>query len=99
MQVCKQCGTVDEPATETPGSFAIELILWLCFLVPGLIYSFWRLSRKHAVCRACGSREIVPLDTPVGRKLAGDRLPPTYRGSPRAEEFGRRIGKLFAKKK
>lgn len=99
MRVCKQCGTVAEPKSDTPGSFLIEVILWLCFLVPGLIYSLWRLSRRRFVCPACGSLEIIPVDTPVGRSLAGDRAPPTYRGSAGAEEFGRKLGKLFAKKK
>lgn len=98
MQVCKRCHTVAEPRKETPGSLAIEVVLWLCFLVPGLVYSLWRLSRRHDVCRACGSRDLVPLDSPVGRSLAGDAVTGTYRGSPRAEEFGRRIGRLFAKK-
>jgi len=99
MQVCKHCGTVAEPANETPGSMAIEVVLWLCFLVPGLIYSLWRLSRRHPVCTACGSREIVPVDTPVGRALAGDRAPAAYRGSAGAEQFGRKLGKFFARKK
>ena len=99
MRVCKQCGTVAEPKSDTPGSFLIEVVLWLCFLVPGLIYSLWRLSRRRLVCPACGSGELVPVDTPVGRALAGDRVPPSYSGSPRAEAFGRKLGRFFAKTK
>ena len=71
MRVCKECGTVAEPRSDTPGSILIELVLWLCFIVPGLIYSFWRISKRRQVCPACESPNIVPLDTPVGRALAG----------------------------
>jgi hypothetical protein len=100
MRVCKECGTVAKPRSDTPGSILIELVLWLCFIVPGLIYSFWRISKRRQVCPACESPNIVPLDSPVGRALAGPTAaPPVYRGSPRAEKFGRSIGRLFAKKK
>lgn len=98
-KACKQCGTVAESKTETPGSILIELILWLCFLIPGLIYSLWRHSRRHEVCRACGSADIVPIDSPIGKQLTAHLPPePIYRGSPKAEQFGRKIGRMFAKK-
>jgi hypothetical protein len=48
----------------------IELILWCCFLVPGLIYSFWRLSRRHQACRACRGVNLLPIDSPLGRAMA-----------------------------
>ena len=41
---CPNCGTIDHPMTITRGSFWVEVMLWLFFLVPGLIYSVWRLS-------------------------------------------------------
>lgn len=99
--VCRDCGTVGEPTRVTRGSIWIEVILWLCFLVPGIIYSIWRLTTRHDACAACGSKSIVPVDTPVGAKIAaesGYTAPPPYRGSPKAEEFGRKLGRMFAKK-
>ena len=76
-QVCKHCGTINRTPT-LPGSGWIELILWLAWLVPGLIYSIWRRGgRTPSACSACGRRELVPLDSPVGRGLAGNApLPP-----------------------
>lgn len=68
-KACKDCGTVAEPSTKTPGSIGIELVLWLCFLVPGLIYSIWRLSARHDACPACGSKRIVPASTPDGQRI------------------------------
>jgi hypothetical protein len=73
-KVCKQCGTVGKPKSYTPGSILIEIVLWLCFLVPGLLYSLWRLSRRRSVCSACGSPDLVPLNSPIGRQLTGAQL-------------------------
>ena len=71
-KVCKDCGTVvAKPARVTKGSFLIEVILWLCFLVPGLIYSLWRLSTRKDACRACHSTNLVPTDSPMGRQITG----------------------------
>ena len=68
--ICKHCGTVNGPANTLPGSGWIELILWLAWLVPGIIYSVWRRSSRTApACRACGHRDLVPADSPVGRAL------------------------------
>lgn len=68
-QICSACGTVGSAKSVTRGSVFIELILWLCFLVPGLIYSIWRLSSRHKACRACGNAQLVPINSPVGREL------------------------------
>ena len=48
---CVTCGTTGRPKRVTRGSLLIELVLWLCFIVPGLIYSLWRLSTRHTACR------------------------------------------------
>src|SRR5579862_4874691 len=71
MKYCLDCGTTDWPKTETPGSFFIEVILWLCFLVPGVIYSVWRLAARYSGCSACGSKRIVPVNSPVAQKMIG----------------------------
>lgn len=99
-KVCKQCGTVAKPKEVIPGSAFTELVLWVCILIPGLIYTNWRRNNVYEVCRACESREIIGLDTPVGRQLTAHLPPePVYRGSAAAENFGRSVGRLFAKKK
>jgi len=43
------------------GSFAIELVLWFIFIIPGLIYSVWRLSNKKWVCPQCDFENVVKL--------------------------------------
>lgn len=70
--ICAACGSTGIPKTDTPGSFLIELLLWCFFLLPGLIYSIWRIASRKKVCPLCKSAEMIPLDSPRGRKLDQD---------------------------
>lgn len=72
---CMTCGTDGHTKTHTRGSILMEIFLWLLFLVPGLIYSLWRLTSKRKVCASCGSEHMVPPDSPAAvrhhKQLAG----------------------------
>lgn len=68
--ICQNCGTRGEPKTITKGSIAIEIVLWICFIIPGLIYSIWRLTSKQQGCPSCGQPGMIGVDTPNGRALA-----------------------------
>lgn len=70
--VCTTCGYVGNPQRITKGSTLIELILWLCFLIPGLIYSLWRLSSKYDACPKCKGVSMIPVDSPIGQKTIND---------------------------
>lgn len=70
--VCSQCGAVGTPVTHTPGSILIEIVLWCMFLLPGLLYSAWRMTARAKVCRECGSKQLVPPTSPVGRRLLAE---------------------------
>jgi hypothetical protein len=67
--VCSQCGYTGKPKSAVKGNGGIELILWLFFLLPGLIYSTWRSSSRHSVCPKCKSDTLIPIDSPRARKL------------------------------
>ena len=67
---CTNCGFVGKTKTTTPGSIWIELILWLCFIIPGLIYSAWRHNKRHESCGKCGSSSIIPSDSPFAMRGA-----------------------------
>lgn len=56
---CPNCKFKGVGKNITKGSFCIELILWLSFLVPGLIYTIWRLSNKKVICPKCGYEYVV----------------------------------------
>lgn len=70
--ICTTCGTTAAPESYTKGSILIEIVLWLAFIVPGLIYSIWRLTSKQQVCPACKKPTLIPLNTPAGQKYARD---------------------------
>lgn len=61
---CMTCGGEGQPRSAVKGSILIEIVLWLCFIVPGLIYSLWRMNSRAGVCAACGSTTLVPVDSP-----------------------------------
>ena len=67
--ICLNCGTVGAPKTVTKGSFLVEIILWLFFIIPGIIYSIWRLTTRAKACCSCGAENMVPLNSPIGKKL------------------------------
>jgi hypothetical protein len=69
-KICSTCGTTGKSKRVTKGSMLMEILLWCCFLVPGLIYSIWRLTTRHDACPACGSVHMVPLNSPAGKKMA-----------------------------
>lgn len=62
---CKTCGHSGPTKTKTPGNLAIEIVLWLLLIIPGVIYSVWRISTRKPSCTACGSIDLVPPDSPV----------------------------------
>jgi hypothetical protein len=64
---CTSCGHEGSPRVVTRGSIAIEIVAWLCFLVPGLIYSLWRQGSRHSACAACSATTLVPTESPVAR--------------------------------
>lgn len=70
--ICQSCGTRCEPRTITKGSLGIEVILWICFIIPGVLYTIWRLTTRHKGCPKCGSASVIPTDTPMGRKFISD---------------------------
>ncbi len=73
--VCTKCGTWGAPKLRYRGSGWITFILLCCGIVLGVIYALWRRSTARWCCQACGSHELVPIDTPVGQKFVARALP------------------------
>lgn len=69
QMVCTLCGFIGQQKSKVKGSIFIEIILWFFFLIPGLIYSIWRLMSKEKVCPKCGHATMIPTSTPQGQKL------------------------------
>ncbi len=71
--ICNNCGYIGLPIYNRRGSFAVELLLWLFFLLPGFIYTLWRSSERYATCPKCQAVNMIPGDTPKGRELLQKR--------------------------
>ncbi len=71
-KICLNCGTIGKPKFHTKGSIFLEVILWIMFIVPGVIYSLWRHGSRQWVCRECKSPGIVSLKSPKGRQLLAE---------------------------
>ena len=67
--ICPHCGACGKHATETRGSSLLETALWICFMVPGAMYSLWRMSGKRVVCPRCHQEGMVPTRSPIGTEL------------------------------
>ncbi len=66
---CPTCGNIGKPKLMTRGSIFIEILLWICFIIPGLIYSLWRQTTKYKACRFCQSISVIPGTAPNVYKL------------------------------
>jgi len=73
IQYCPNCGTQAEPKKKIKGSAVTEIVLWLFFILPGLIYSIWRLSSRHLACPKCGAPGMIPRNSPVAQKALRKR--------------------------
>jgi hypothetical protein len=70
--ICTTCLHIGYPKSITKGSFLTELLLWLLGILPGVVYSVWRLTTRYKGCPKCGSTPIISVGSPMGRKLVAD---------------------------
>ena len=66
---CPHCGASGVPRTVVRGSTVAEILLWLAGLLPGLIYSIWRLSSRHEACPTCRQAGMIPANSPRALEL------------------------------
>ncbi len=96
--VCTACGHVGAAKTVTKGHFALEVILWLCFLVPGLIYSIWRLTTRHRACPVCGNAQLLPKSAPMAQKFLRENFPDQAKQQPgKAHSAGQALGRMVSR--
>ncbi len=55
------CGHVGIIKRSIKGSGGVEFVLYLFFIIPGIIYSVWRRSGNDEVCAICKSSELISL--------------------------------------
>lgn len=92
---CPHCGSTGRPVRITKGSLLVEIIAWLCFLLPGLLYSLWRLSSRYEACRTCRQAGIIPVGSPKAiADLGVDGAQSVLEGSP-GYKAGRAVGNVL----
>jgi len=74
---CTSCGT-DTNAPILKGNGWVELLLWLCYLVPGLIYTVWRRSKEPSVCPNCKKESLIPAESRAAKSEGRDEMDCPY---------------------
>ncbi len=69
LKICTVCNFIGKPKLK--GSGGVELLLWICYLVPGLIYHVWRHSDKGNKCPECDNTAMIPVHTPKAQDIIG----------------------------
>ncbi len=77
--ICMECGCQSDPIDAKRGLLAIEIFMWLLYILPGVIYSIWRRVRKHQVCPKCRNPSVVL--TSSSRAMGMRQLMKTFSGS------------------
>jgi hypothetical protein len=67
--ICSNCGYIGSAEKKKKGHIAIEIILYLFYIIPGIIYSIWRRTGRSNVCPTCKQMTLVPIESPVGQRL------------------------------
>jgi len=65
--ICTTCGTIGNIKRQARGKMWLEIVLWFCYIIPGVIYSLWRTSNYRNVCQTCKGEQFVPIDSPMGK--------------------------------
>jgi hypothetical protein len=77
--VCMECGCQRDPINAKRGLLAIEILMWLLYILPGVIYSIWRRVRRQLVCPHCRNPSVVL--TSSSRAMGVMQLIKTFSGS------------------
>lgn len=66
--ICTNCGSrnIEKIAK---GSCLMEIVLFLLLFIPWIIYVIWRQTNVTLRCKNCKSYNIIPIDSPKGRRL------------------------------
>lgn len=65
--VCTNCEYIGQAYQS--GSFWLGLVLWCCYIVPGLLYTIWCMTTAKNVCPKCGQKTMLSVKLPKGEKL------------------------------
>lgn len=85
--VCGNCRTVGKVASTMSGSNAVEALLYLLLVIPGIVYSVVRRGSRRYHCAVCGSPDLVSSESPRGLELLSGAAPPVATPVPHAGQI------------
>ena len=58
--ICPACHYVGESKAIAKGSRKVEITLWCCFVLPGMLYTMWRQSKdgQYHGCPQCHEANV-----------------------------------------
>ena len=74
---CTNCGYQGHPKRVVKGSTLVELILFILFIIPGILYGLWRLASASQACPKCGAPHMIPLNSPKAQESLRPRQVPS----------------------
>lgn len=87
--ICQDCGFIENLRKHAGGNLLIEIILWCCFIIPGLIYSIWSTSSRRYTCPSCSGHNLIPTNSPAGKMLV-NKFTPQAAGQPTYEDANKK---------
>ncbi|MEM5787085.1 MAG: hypothetical protein AAGU11_07180 [Syntrophobacteraceae bacterium] len=78
--ICPTCRYVGESKAIAKGSRKLEITLWCCLIVPGLLYTMWRQSTdgQYHGCPECSEPKVRPMKRKEWKTFEKKgQLPPT----------------------
>jgi len=68
-KVCVLCGERVMPRKKTSFSVIIFILLLMLWIIPGLLYLGYCMSKSREVCPNCGGEQLVPINSPAARRI------------------------------
>ena len=81
--VCTICHSIITPKKINQGSALVELFVWIISLILitftagisillAVAFSIWRVVSKKNICPECKAVDIVPIGTPVAKRIIAE---------------------------
>ncbi|MFZ4125321.1 MAG: hypothetical protein ACOYJ2_04535 [Rickettsiales bacterium] len=104
LYICKHCGYEGEAKRQKRGSRGVEIFLWSTLLLPGPLYTIWRMTGKSKECPNCERQGFVKSSSDEGylvKKRFEKELGDVKKSEPQLsnESFGRATSQVEEVKK
>lgn len=60
--ICTNCGHQGRPKRKTRAGMMLEILLWIFFVVPGLVFTIWRQANRYR-CPRCETPNMIPTNS------------------------------------